>query len=70
MFLDQQADQCDKSHSDRKERGRKSDWRRIQMRQALGFLVSVLGSFQSARKLMEGFNTSNGQALPAFASPF
>lgn len=40
------------------------------MRQALGFLVSVLGSFQSARKLLEGFDTSNGQALPAFASPF
>lgn len=66
MFLDQQAGQCDRSHSDRKERGRKSGWRRTQMIQALGFLVSLLGSFRSAWKLLEGFNTS----LPAFASPF
>lgn len=40
------------------------------MIQALGFSESLLGSFKSARKLLEGFDTSDGQALPAFASPF
>ncbi|ELK05348.1 Death-associated protein kinase 2 [Pteropus alecto] len=40
------------------------------MIQALGFSESLLGSFKSARKLLEGFDASDGQALPAFASPF
>lgn len=54
-FLDQQADACHESHRDRKEMGRKSGYRGTQMIQGLGFLVSLLGSIESAQKLLEGF---------------
>lgn len=41
--------------------GRKSDERKTQMVQALGFLVSFLGSFESTWKLLEGFDARERQ---------
>lgn len=61
-FLDQQADPCHESHRDKKEMGRKSGYRKTQMIQALGFLVSLLGSIESAQKLLEGFGARKSQA--------
>lgn len=40
------------------------------MVQALGVLVNVLSSIKSVSKLLEGFDTRNGQALLSSASPF
>lgn len=40
------------------------------MVQVLGVLVNMLSSIKSARKLLEGFDTRNGQALVCSASPF
>lgn len=40
------------------------------MVQALGVLVNVLSSIKSVRKLLEGFDTRNGQALLSSVSPF
>lgn len=55
--------------------GRKSDERKTQMIQVLGFLVSLLGSFESAWKLLEGFDARKKQdqnrpvcPLPSFTT--
>lgn len=36
----------------------------------MGVLVNMLSYIKSARKLLEGFDTRNGQALLSSASPF